>query len=195
MRKAQTQLIGYLITILLGIILLVSTIAIVVYFYEVSLRDEIRKELRELTLQTFDSILKLYEIGKNSNVNPNNYSSILIAESYLILPSSVSNRNYEIILVSPGLHWQTFSNFSVNGKNTSFVEETQVAKIIARTTQDPLEIVEKELPNINIELQGKCENGKEAKLRYYRYNINGSVYDKITLGKAEILINIENISW
>ncbi len=195
MRKAQAQLVGYLITILLGIVLLVSTIAIVVYFYEVSLRDEIRKELRELTLQTFDSILKLYEIGKNSNVNPNNYSSILIAESYLILPSSVSNRNYEIILVSPGLHWQTLSNFSVNGKNTSFVEETQVAKIIARTTQDPLEIVEKELPNINIELQGKCENGKEAKLRYYRYNVNGSVYDKITLGKAEILIDIENISW
>jgi len=194
MKKAQAQLIGYLLTILLGVIVVVSIIAILFYFYDISLRNEIRQGLKQIAVQISDSIVRLFEVAKASKAVPSNYSSVLISQISLNLPASISNRNYEIVLIAANPIWQTIQNFTIDSQNVSFVEITSGAKIIAKTTQDPIESIEYDVPNINVGLQGKSENGRNSKLSYYRYNINGTVYDKIVLGEADILINIENIS-
>ncbi|MDI6798501.1 MAG: hypothetical protein QMD12_00680 [Candidatus Aenigmarchaeota archaeon] len=191
MGKAQAPLIQYLLTILLGIIVVVSVIAILFTLHAGFLRNEIRQGLRQIATQTSDSIVKLFETAKNSKTMPSNYSSVLISEVDLNLPARVSNRNYEIFLVASSPIWQTVENLTVDGQSISTIEINPGVKIIARTTQEPIESIEHDILNIGIGVQGRSENG--GKLRYYRYNINGTIHDKIILGEADILIDIESV--
>lgn len=190
--KGQAKFIEYILTILLGVIFLVIISSLIYVFYITSLKQEIRENLKQLALQVSNNILRAYETTQSSKAEPSNFTSILLSEMDLNLPTSVSRRNYEIFLISANPVWSTI-NFTIDNQSISTIVETPGAKIVAQTTQDPIVVVEHSLPNIDASVQGKSENGK-GKLSYYRYNLNGSIYDTVVLGEAEILIAITSIS-
>jgi len=190
MAKAQAKLIEHAVTILLGIIVMTSIVALVYSFYMNALKTEIRESLRQIALYTSDNIIKICNTAKTTKAQPSNQTSILISEIDLSLPAEVSKRNYEVILVGANSLWPVITNVTVSNQNISFIIKTSGAKIVAQTTQDPKITVEQNIPNIDIDLQGMSKNGKEGKLRYYRYNINGTIYDSIVLGEADILMRI-----
>lgn len=194
MSKGQANLIEYVLTILFSVVILVSITFLVYSFYSNAIRADVEKELTELSIQIDDSIVKLYKGAKDSKAQPSNSSSILISDTDLNLPNQVSRRNYEIFLVSSNPIWANIINFTVGNRTISNVMKTSGAKIVARTTQNPYVTVEYDIPNIDVSVQGKSVNGDESKLRYYRYNFNGTVYDKIVLGSSDILVDITNIS-
>jgi hypothetical protein len=130
---------------------------------------------------------------KDSKAEPSNSSSVLIGETDLKLPAQVSGKNYEIYLVSSNIVWTNIINFTINNQNISTLTRPAKAKVLARTTQDPFVTSEKDIPNVDISVQGKSTNGDNTKLRYYRYNFNGTVYDKIVLGSSNILVDVTNI--
>lgn len=158
--KGQVPLISYTMAFLLGVILIVFFSMMFFSFYSNFLKNEIKNELENLAIKLSNSIIKFYEFAKNSNFLPKNSSCVLIGEESLEFPSKISNRNYEITVKS---YEQGF--------------------LIIATTQEPLETVEKELPNIQVDFQGKIENGKNAELRYLRCNLNNAIKDKIIIGK------------
>lgn len=194
MAKAQAKLIEYTLTILLSVLVMISVIAIVYTFYINVLKNEIRESLKQIALQTSESIIKIYQTAKIVKAQPSNQTSILINEIELNLPTDVSKRNYEVILINPNPLWLNIRNFTIDGENVSIIVETSGPKVIVQTTQDPIIKVEHSLPNIDINLQGKIENGKDSKLRYYRHNINGTIKDSVVLGEADILIDITSMS-
>ena len=186
--------IEYILTVLFSVFVIASIIALVYSFYSTALRIEIREELKQLAVQTGDQIVKLYEIAKLSKATPSNYSSVLISEIDLKLPTDVSKRNYQLLLVSASPVWSSISTFYVNSKNATVIEETSGAKIIVQTIQSPIITVEQDIPNIDVAVMGVSKNGKDSKLRYYRYNINGNIYDTIVLGNSTMLITISSVS-
>ena len=186
--------IEYILTVLFSVFVIASIIALVYSFYSTALRIEIREELKQLAVQTGDQIVKLYEIAKLSKATPSNYSSVLISEIDLKLPTDVSKRNYQLLLVSASPVWSSISTFYVNSKNATVIEETGGAKIIVQTIQSPIITVEQDIPNIDVAVMGVSKNGKDSKLRYYRYNINGNIYDTIVLGNSTMLITISSVS-
>lgn len=190
MTKAQAKLIEHVFTILLGVILLTSIVALVYSFYMNSIKTEIRESLKQIAIYTSDNIINIYKTAKASDAQPSNQTSVLIKEIDLNLPAEVSKRNYEVFLISSSSLWLSITNFTVDEQNVSSIVETSGPKVVAQTTQDPKITVEQSISNIDIALQGRSENGKEGKLRYYRYNINGTIYDSIVLGEADVLIRI-----
>lgn len=194
MTKGQATFISHTMMILIGIFIIVSVSTLVTAFYLSSLRGEIRESLRQISIQTSDNIVRLYETSKSSGVSPKNYTSVLLGEVDLSLPNSVSKKNYEISLVSSNLLWTRIQVFSSGGQNLTSGVFTSGAKIIAQTTQIPKVKVEYDVPNIGVNMLGKIENGKDDKLRYYRYNLNGTIYDIIVLGKAELLLTVTSVS-
>jgi len=194
MQKGQAEIIEYVIIILLSVFL-ISAITIIVYnIYDSNLRSEIKDNLDQITLTTTDNIVKLYDQGKNSKATVAQDSSVKIAEINLNFPASISGRNYEVILTESNLIWQNIGNISIGGQEILPSLTTPGAKIIARTLQDPEVTVERDVPNIDISLQGRSKNGQNCTLSYYRYNSSSIVTDKIVLGKEEIFIKIESIS-
>lgn len=194
MSKGQANLIEYVLTISFGVIILISVTAMIYSFYSTTIRTDAEKGLRELSIQTAENILKLYKSAKDSKAQPPNSSSVLISEIDLSLPSQVSRRNYEIFLVSTNPIWTNIINFTIDNQNVSSAMKTSGAKIVAKTTQDPFVTVEYDIPNIDVGVQGRSQNGVGSKLRYYRYNFNDTVYDKIVLGSSDILVDITSIS-
>lgn len=193
MSKGQAELVEYIMTIAIGLIILTVISTLSYGFYRNAVKADLEKGLTELTIQTDENILKLYKTGKTSKAQPSNSSSILISDVNLNLPSQISKRNYEIYLVGSNPVWLNLINFTLNEQNVSSVTKISGAKVVARTTQDPYVTVERNMPNIEVGVQGRSENGKDSKLTYYRYNANGTVYDKIVLGSS-ILIDVTNIS-
>jgi hypothetical protein len=192
--KGQANLIEYVLTILFSVVILISISSLIYSLYSTALKTDIEKGLKQLSMQVADNILKLYANAKNSKAQPQNSSSILISELDLNLPSHISRRNYEIFLVSGSQIWVNVINLTVESQNISSSIKTSGAKIVAKTTQDPFVTVEYDIPNIDVGVQGRSANGVDSKLSYYRYNFNGSVYDKIVLGSSDILIDITNVS-
>jgi hypothetical protein len=118
----------------------------------------------------------------------------LVSEVNLNLPSQVGRKNYEILLVSASPIWSYITSFTVDGQNVTTVEQTPSSKIIAQTTQDPIVKVEFDIPNIDVLIQGKSENGENGVLKYFRYNFNSTIVDTIILGEPDIIIEITEIS-
>jgi hypothetical protein len=194
MAKGQAKFIEYLLTIVLSLVFL-SIVSLTIYtFYINVLKAEIRDSLRQLAIQIGDNVVKVYETSKLSNAQPSNNTDILLNELKLSLPSSVSNRNYRIKFITPSLIWVSIENITVAGLNTTWTLKPSGAIIQAETTQDPKVSVDHYLPNIDVDVQGQCENGQNSVLRYYRFNINNTVKDKIVLGEANIIIDITSIS-
>lgn len=194
MSKAQAKFIEHIFAILLGVIFMVSVIAITYTFYTDVLRNEIRESLNQIALSVGGNIVRIYEISRSVDAQPSNQTSILVKELDLSLPIEVSKRNYEVFLVSPSTLWPVVTNITVNGENVTSIVKSSGPKVVVQTVQDPIVRVERDIPNLGIHMHGKSENGKEGKLRYYRSNINGTIYDIVVLGEADILIRIDAIS-
>ncbi|MEM5854319.1 MAG: hypothetical protein QW228_08190 [Candidatus Aenigmatarchaeota archaeon] len=195
MVKGQSEIVENFFTILFGIALL-SAISIISYnLYVNHLKGEIENNLRQIGSGISTNLLKLYEIGKNSKFYPEENKSVKIAEVDLKLPSQVSGRNYEVILLQANQIWVQISNISIGGTRpaTALVVPGGV-KILLRTTQWPVVEVEQELPNVDVLVQGKSENGLNSILSYFRYNFNKTIKDVIVLGYQGIIIDINKVS-
>lgn len=194
MAKAQARFIEYVLTILFSVLVVISISALVYTFYRASIEREVKGELKQLAIQTSDAVIKLYDTSKASKVLPSNYSSMMISEVKLNLPERVAKRNYEMLLISANPIWTSVSEITIDGQNVSSVKRTPGAKIVARTTQDPVVEIEYDMPNIDVAVQGRSENGANDVLKYFRYNYNTTIYDTVILGEPEILIRITSIS-
>jgi len=194
MQKGQSQLIEYVLTILFSVVILIGVTALIYSFYNNAQKQDVQNSLNEISLEVSNAILKIYQQGKSSTANPANSTSVLIASVNLNLPQKISNKNYEIDLIRINPLFTSVINFTVGGINVTPSIQTSGAKIVAKTTEDPKITLTKDLPNIDVNVQGSAFNGQNATLKYYRYNFNGTVYDKIILGEQGIIIDITQIS-
>jgi len=192
--KGQSRFVGYMLTVLLSVLVLVSISALVYGLYRTALEREVTAELTQMATQVKDNVIKIYESGKNSKIQPSNYTSVLITDIDLNLPDNVAKLNYEIDLITASSLYSYITAATIGGVNVSGVKDASLAKIIAKTTQDPIIKVEFDLPNIDIIIQGKVRNGLNDFLRYYKYNQNSTIYDTVILGQSDIIIRINSIS-
>jgi len=190
--KGQGEIIQYTITILLGVIVMVGVSLIIFNLYDRSIRADIEKSLNQVAGQTVDRILKLYEVGKNSKIEPTGNASVLIATDDLRLPDTVSNKNYEIVVIIANPLWANILNVTINNQSVINIINSPSAKVIARSVNDPIISVERDIPNIEATVQGRGDP-TNSKLSYYRYRLNGTIYDKIVFGDGTILIDISKI--
>ncbi len=184
--KGQSQFVGYVLTAFFGILIIGSILSLSYMLQRISIQNEIREELKQLAVHVSGEIIKLYDGLKNSEVVPQNNSIILLGKLNLKLPSKVAGKNYELALISSSAIWITITN-------SSSVVQPSNAKVLARTTQEPLVEIEEVIPNIDIDLQGAIRNGENGYLLYYRYNKNNIIQDVIILGNQDIIINIESV--
>lgn len=186
--KLQSQLTGFSLTVLFGMIFLVGMANLVFILHERLLRNEIRNSLQQVCFEVGNSILKLSSLGKSPN-SPEKNNSIMLGELKLQLPSNIGKRNYEILLISQTPIW--VSNTSLNNDEIEKNVIYSNAKIVVKTTQPPKIEVECEIPNLPVNIQGRIENGR-GNLKYYRYYSNSILHDKITTD--EILIDVSSVS-
>lgn len=139
-------------------------------------------------------MLKIYQQGKQSTASPGNMTSVLIGTANLNLPIKISNKNYEIDLVPMNPLFVTIANITSAGTNVTYAVQTGGAKIVVKSLDDPKITITKDVPNIDASIQGTLVDGQNATLQYYRYNFNGTVYDKIILGQQPIIIDISTAS-
>lgn len=194
MKKGQAEIVENVITILFGIIILAAITTIAYNIYTSQLGDEIENNLKQIGVDLSKNILKLYETGKNSEYSPGTNESVKLAELDLKLPSQVSGRNYEVILVEANPLWIQVSNITIGGQFPVSVVTVPGAKVILRTTQSPIVSVEYEFPNIDVPVEGRSENGLDSNLAYYRYDFDGVEKDSIVLGGYDIIIDTVSVS-
>lgn len=180
--------------IVFGVIILAAISATAYNLYLLQLGNEIQNNLKQLGVEISNNILKLYDTGKSSRYLPGANESSKIGEIDLKLPSQVSGRNYEVILVEANPVWTQISNITISGQTPPSSITLSGAKIILRTTQTPKITVEQDVPNIDAFIQGRSENGLNSKLTFYRYSMNGTVKNKIVLGDYNIIIDITSVS-
>jgi len=189
--KGQAEVIQYTITILLGVIILIGATLIIFNLYDRSIRADIEKSLDQIAAQTSDRILKLYEVGKDSRIQPTS-TSVLIVQDELRLPDAISNRKYEVVLITGNPIFSNIVNITINNRSVISVIKSSSAKVMARTVDDPIITVTRDLPNIEAFVQG-IGDPTDNKLSYYRYPLNGTTFDRIILGSSEILIDFIKI--
>jgi hypothetical protein len=194
MAKGQAKFIEYMFTIVMSVIFLTIVSLMIYIFYMNALKTEIRNSLNQLSIQVGNSVIKIYETAKLSSAQPTNNTDILLNELKLSLPYTVSNRNYRIRFISAMPIWTSVRNITFDEINATWTIKPSGAIIYAETTEDPKVSVEYYLPNIDVGVQGQCENGQNGVLKYYRFNINNTVKDKIVLGEASAIIDITGIS-
>ena len=192
--KGQSPLIGYLFTVLFSILVLAGMSLLIYSFYANAIQQEVRSELTQIATGVKDTLSKVYDLGKNSNSQPVNQSSILIAEVPLNLPKKIANLNYEVDLITANKLFSYIQSATLNGTNITGVKSSGIGKIVAKTTQDPEISIEFDLPNIDATIQGKVINGVNDVLKYYRNNENATIYDTVILGQSDIIIRITSIS-
>jgi hypothetical protein len=195
MAKGQAEIVENIFIVFFGIIILAAISIIAYNFYMNQLKSEIENNLKQLGVDISNNILKLYESGKNSKYSPKLNETAKLAEVDLNLPSRVSGRNYEAFLIVANPIWVQISNLTIgNVPPAASVITSPGTKIILRTTQSPEVTVEQEVPNVDVLVQGKIENGLNSKLSYFRCNFNNTIKDYIVLGKQDIIININKVS-
>ena len=195
MAKGQAEIVENIFIVFFGIIILAAISIIAYNFYMNQLKSEIENSLKQLGVDISNNILKLYESGKNSKYSPKLNETAKLAEVDLNLPSRVSGRNYEAFLIVANPIWVQISNLTIgNVPPAASVITSPGTKIILRTTQSPEVTVEQEVPNVDVLVQGKIENGLNSKLSYFRCNFNNTIKDYIVLGKQDIIININKVS-
>lgn len=193
MKKGQAEFVEYLFTILFSVIIISSITAIIYTFYSNSIAVESKESMRQLAIQVSNEIVKTYNIAKNIKNTPDNSTSVLLYETDLKLPSKISRRNYEVVLVPGSSVWSSIQSINVGGQQVNPIISTPGAKVIVSTTQDPKESVEYEIPNVDVTFQGRSENGINSTLKYYRYNLNNTVHDVVILGGYDIILSISSI--
>ncbi len=178
-----------------GIIIVIGVVALVTSFSKTILDDEVRRELNQLALQVSDAVVKLHDAAKSSKASPQNQSSILISKVDLNLPTRASGKNYEIDLIAANRLQTRVSNISVGATAVSiFNTELAGAKVVAKTRGESPEVsVEIDIPQIEVGVQGRAENGENSTLRYYRHNFNQTIYDTIVLGEFDLITRIDEL--
>jgi len=194
MVKGQAEIVENVLIVLFGVIILTAITALAYNLYSTQLKNEIENNLKQIAVDISNNILRLYDMGKNSKYSPSTNEIAKLVDIDLKLPSQVSGRNYEVILIGANLLWTSISNITIDGSATVSVITSPGAKIILRTTQSPVITVEHEIPNIDISVQGRSENGLNTTLAFYRYNSDGSIKNKIVLGAYDIIIDITSVS-
>jgi hypothetical protein len=192
--KGVSNFVSYTFTILFGFTILILFSSLIYSFYDQVLKTSITASLKQISIQTIDGIIQLYNLGKEFNTNPSNSTSIIISNISLNYPEKVGDKNYEVeLLSSPGI-WNSITNFTIDEENATIIKETESSsKIIVKTTQRPFVTYEQDLPNIPIILQGKFRSGENDVLRLVRYNYNGTIEDRIILGESDIIVGISSI--
>jgi hypothetical protein len=194
MAKGQSEIVDTVIAVLFGVVVLIAISATAYNLYNTQLSGEVENNLKQIGVDISNNIMRLYDTGKQSKYSPGTNQSAKLSEINLKLLSQVSGRNYEVIFVEANPIWIQISNISISGSSPASVITVPGAKIILRTTQTPKITVEQEVPNIDIPIQGKSENGLNSTLAYYRYNLNGVIKDKILLGSYDIIVDIVSVS-
>ena len=192
--KGVVPLISYVLAVLVAVIVISGVAFLLDDFYSLLIEDEIKRELTQVSAQASYKVTEIYSIAKASRSSPGNQSSILLAEAKLNLPDRVALHEYKITLLSANQVASMLSNVTLNGQNVSTDNAAQVGKIIAETTQDPVVSVEYDLPSVDVDLQGRTIDPKNATMRYYRYNPNGTVTDVIVLGDSSLIGQIASLS-
>lgn len=192
--KGISNFVSYTFTILFGFTILILFSSLIYSFYDQVLKNSITANLKQISIQTADEIIKLYNLGKEFKTNPANSKSIVISNITLDYPEKVGDKSYEVeLLSSPGI-WNSVTNFTVDGRNATIIKETESSsKIIVKTTQRPFITYEYDLPNMPIILQGKFRSGEKDNLKLVRYNYNGTIEDRIILGESDIIVGITSI--
>jgi len=164
-------------------------------YYNRVLETNIQVSLKQIAVQTADSVLYLYDQAKESDANPGNSTSITLSSIDLNYPNQVADRNFEVELVSSSGIWSVITDLTVDNMNATIRKEsTSGAKVIAKTVQKPLVSYEHDVVNVPIKLQGKYRSGGNDTLMLVRYNYNDTLEDIITLGNPGVIIGITSIN-
>ncbi|TAL48024.1 hypothetical protein EPN87_01600 [archaeon] len=190
--KGISSFIEYTLVIMLGIVLVTAVTLVAYSFYDTAVKTAIKGELRQIAVQTSESVVKIYEIGKNSQTNPPINSTMQIATLSIPLPRQLAGKNYKITLIPSGSLWATVSNITMNQIPVSYVGIT-TSKVVTETTQEPLLSSSQDMPNIDVAIEGSSLVTNST-LTYYRYNINGNITDAIILGTSNIFIQLTGVS-
>lgn len=191
--KGVSKFVEFVITIALSVLLLTVVGSLLFSYYSTTLQENIRRELRDVGLLVSNSILRLYESSKNSKLFPNLNQSILLSSLKLELPERVSNRRYEVVIVSKLGIWGILESLEIDNQSVITIYEPGKVLILARTLENPEIEVKVEVPNIEAYLQGRTQGG-ETYLYYYRHNFNSTIYDRILLGQQDFWVEIEEVS-
>ncbi len=192
--RGVSNFVSYTFTILFGFTMLILFTSLIYSFYDQIQKTSITASLKQIAIQTTDSIIKLYELSKEFKTNPANSTSIIISNISLNYPKKIGGKGYEVeLLSSPGI-WNSITNFIISGANATIIKESvSSSKIVVKTIQKPVLTYEHDLPNTPIILQGKYRSGENDNLKLVRYNYNGIVEDRIILGQSDIIIGINII--
>jgi hypothetical protein len=193
-KKGQAVLLEYIMTVVFSMLVLVAMTAMVRTFYENAMKANIQQSIDQLASQVSNEIVKYYQFAKEIKTQPKVNSSSLLYETTLKLPSTISNRNYEIVLATSNPFWISITTSNLSSVSMLPIIRTSGAKVIVRTTQDPIVSVEKDIPNIEMDVEGSVQNGVGAVLRYYKFSTWNATYNMIVLGDYGILTKITSIT-
>jgi hypothetical protein len=191
--KGEQPVVSYVFSILLSVGAMIAITLTLIAFYDNVTDREIERQLTQITAHTANEISKLYGVSSASSAAPGNSSAVQISKIELGIPEDVSGRNYDIYVVSGGQISTVVSSITINGLNASVSTLKSGAKIVGRTRGNPHIVVETDLPNINVQFQGRIINGQNSTLRYIRYNLNGTMQDVIVAGGGDLLIQISSL--
>lgn len=193
--KGASRFVTYALIILSSFIMLTFFTTLIYAYYNQVLKTNIQAGLKQIAAQTSESIIYLYDRGKESDASPMNSTSVTLSNIDLNYPNQVIERNFEVNLIpSPGL-WSLITNITINNVNASIRSESiSGAKVIAKTTQSPIVSYEYDVANVPVKLQGKYRSGGNDTLRLIRYNHNGTQEDIVILGNSSIIIGITSIN-
>jgi hypothetical protein len=193
--KGISRFVSYTFIILFGFVMLTLFTTSLYKYYNNVLKANINAGLKQIAIETTSQIIKIYDMGKDSEASPANASTVVIADMNLKYPKKISGKNYEILLISsPGI-WTQIKSFQIdNATITPKKEIISGSKVLVRTTQRPIVTYNTRIPNIPIYIQGGYRSGENATLKYVRYNRNGVINDTIILGESSIILGITKIN-
>lgn len=193
--KGISKFVDYSLIVLSSFVVMTLFTTLIYGYYNNVLKTNIQVSLKQISAQTSDSILYLYDQARESNANPTNSSSVILSSVDLNYPNQITGRNFEVEPISsPGI-WNQITNITINDVNATIVKESYSgAKIIAKTKQNPIVSYEYNVPNVPIKMQGKYTSGGNDTLSLVRYNYNGTIEDIIILGNSSIIIGITSIN-
>lgn len=192
--KGVSKFLSYTFLILLGFVMLTLFTITIYSYYNNILRKNIDVGLKQIAVQTSTEIIKLYDIGKSSNARPSNASLILISQIDLNYPTKISQKNYEVQLISsPGI-WTQIKSFKIDNLTATIKDEKiSGSRAVVRTTQSPIVSYDFQISNIPVPIQGVFRSGENSTLKYVRYNYNGTINDTIVLGESGLIIGVAKI--
>lgn len=192
--KGISPMVSYVLAILIAVIVLSGVALLVNGFYRTILEDEARRELTQINAQVSSKVTEIYSIAKASKASPSNSTAILLADLRINLPAKVAGKKYQITFVSANQIANYVSNVTLSGQNVSTINYPGTAKIVAETTEEPLVLIESDVPSLGVDIQGRTDNPTNTTLRYYRYNPNGTVIDTILMGDYSLVGQVTTVS-